>query len=239
MLAYAKSDIGLSRKTNEDNFECGAFNLYIVADGMGGHLAGEVASSLVIKEIKNYINSHIHTYVEDYGELLKLSILYANDIIYNKSLADPLYKGMGTTVSAAWFIDNKIFWAHVGDSRIYLLKDGNLGQITKDHSLVNDLLEKGEIEKESIPTHPLRNMLTRAVGVNEYLEVDTGYMKVNQGNYVLLTTDGLTNLISDDELKDIILTNQCNLSKSLDIFIEKAIAAGGEDNITAILIGDF
>ena len=210
MLAYAKSDIGLSRKTNEDNFECGAFNLYIVADGMGGHLAGEVASSLVIKEIKNYINSHIHTYVEDYGELLKLSILYANDIIYNKSLADPLYKGMGTTVSAVWFIDNKIFWAHVGDSRIYLLKDGNLGQITKDHSLVNDLLE-----------------------------VDTGYMKVNQGNYVLLTTDGLTNLISDDELKDIILTNQCNLSKSLDIFIEKAIAAGGEDNITAILIGDF
>ena len=82
-------------------------------------------------------------------------------------------------------------------------------------------------------------MLTRAVGVNEDLEVDTGYMKVNQGNYVLLTTDGLTNLISDDELKDIILTNQCNLTKSLDIFIEKAIAAGGEDNITAILIGDF
>lgn len=239
MLAYAKSDIGLNRKTNEDNFECGTFSLYIVADGMGGHLAGEVASSLAIQEIKKYINNYIHTYIEDYEKLLKLSILHANNIIYNKSLEDPLYKGMGTTVSAVWFIKNQFFWAHVGDSRIYLLEDNEFKQITKDHSLVNDLLEKGEIEKKSISTHPLRNMLTRAVGVNEQLEVDTGYIDVYKNSYVLLTTDGLTNLISDDDLQKIILENQSNLSRSLDTFIEKAIAAGGEDNITAILIGDF
>lgn len=239
MLAFAKSDIGLNRKTNEDSFECGNHNLYIVADGMGGHLAGEVASTLAIKEIKRFVQDNINIYMNRYEELLNQAVFHANTVIYNKAQTNEIYKGMGTTASVVMFDHNRFFWAHVGDSRIYILQQNELIQLTRDHSLVNDLLENGEIDKSALHTHPLRNMLTRAVGVNKELYIDTGFKDAHEGNYLLLTTDGLTNVVDDDDLKDVILKNQLDLSKSIDCFIEKAISAGGEDNITAILIGDF
>jgi protein phosphatase len=234
LLAVAKSDIGLIRQTNEDSYECINPNLYIVADGMGGHLAGEVASKMAVDVIKNYICIHIDSEL-NLESLLKNAILEANKMIFEKAHQDKDYLGMGTTVSIAYCKDTQMFWGHVGDSRIYLLRNNELIQITKDHSLVWDLLENGSITKAEAKVHPQRNVLTRAVGVDENLLVDTGVCNLFRNDRLLLCTDGLTNMLNEDIIKEAISSETIDLKESIDFLVDAAIAAGGSDNITVIL----
>lgn len=234
MLAVAKSDIGLIRQTNEDSYECINPNLYIVADGMGGHLAGEVASKMAVNVIKNYICTHIDSEL-NLESLLKNAILEANKMIFEKAHQDKDYLGMGTTVSIVYCKDTQFFWGHVGDSRIYLLRNNELIQITKDHSLVWDLFESGSITKAEANVHPQRNVLTRAVGVDEHLLVDTGVCDLFKNDRLLLCTDGLTNMLNEDSIKKAISCENIDLKESIDFLVSAAITAGGSDNITVIL----
>lgn len=235
MLAIAKSEIGRIRQTNEDSYACVFPNLYIVADGMGGHVAGEIASGMVVDTIKTMLNHQIddHTYDEN---LLQQAVFTANIAILNEARKHTAYSGMGTTISFVHIVNEQCFWGHVGDSRIYLLRDNELIQLTKDHSLVWELVENGTITKAEARVHPQRNMLTRAVGVEENLTVDTGNLTIQKNDKLLLCTDGLTNMVSDDEIKNIISTD--NIEIGIDNLIAQALQAGGIDNITAILVAN-
>lgn len=235
MLAVAKTDIGLVRQTNEDSFSITEPYLYIVADGMGGHLAGEVASDIAVKTITSYVIEHKDGDYESFEEILAQAIQQANKQIYEKSLYNAECSGMGTTVSLIFISKDKIYWAHVGDSRIYLLRNGKLRQITRDHSLVGKLLENGSITKEEARVHPQRNMLTRAVGVNGDVIVDTGVETALPSDRWLLCTDGLTNMVEDSEIHQLI-SNDNELQTSLDSMLAAALNAGGIDNITAVVL---
>ena len=225
---YEASDVGRVRRTNED---CGAVldgNTYIVADGMGGHAAGEVASRTLVETVR-------HVLGEGHGNLdiptLEEALRQGNRAVLEKARDFPQYKGMGTTASIFHYMDGKGIWAHVGDSRIYLFHQGILRQMTKDHSYVEELVARGTITEAEARNHPRKNVLMRAIGVEEGVRIDTGAFEVTQGDKVLLCTDGLTNMVSDEEIRDILQEEE----SPVDALIEKALAAGGTDNITVIV----
>ncbi|VBB07939.1 protein phosphatase 2c [Lucifera butyrica] len=233
MLAYAKSDIGMVRKTNEDNYVFLPPRLFAVADGMGGHVAGEIASKLAADTIREYVAAH--NQVDCSETVIKEAIQQANWTIFQIAQSKPEYTGMGTTVSAVIVDGPDIFWAHVGDSRIYLLHDRQLKQLTDDHSLVGDLVRNGNITPEEALTHPHRNILTRAVGTNEDIQIDTGTALWEPGDMLLLCTDGLTNMVSDGDICQLLL-RAGEGREVLDQLVREANAAGGLDNITGILL---
>lgn len=233
MLAYVRSDIGLVRETNEDSYAFVPPNLFVVADGMGGHAAGEIASNLAVKTVTEYVAQNIYSLKPDI--VLEQAITEANKIIYEMAYSNGQYAGMGTTVSAAYVDAENIYWGHVGDSRIYLLRDNELCQLTSDHSLVWELVQSGKITPDEALFHPQRNMLTRAVGTSSNISVDTGIANWTAGNKILLCTDGLTNMISELGICKL-LTHSPLDSSIMDTLIEDAKQAGGLDNITAILV---
>lgn len=233
MLAFFRSDIGLVRETNEDSYAFIPPHLYVVADGMGGHAAGEIASSLAVKTVKEYVAQNIHNSKPD--KVLEQAITEANRIIYEIGYSNGQYAGMGTTVTAAYLDTEKIYWAHVGDSRMYLLSDSELFQLTSDHSLVWELVQSGKITHEEALSHPQRNLLTRAVGTSSNITVDTGVADWTTGNKILLCTDGLTNMVTEASLCKF-LTHSPVDNSIIDMLIEEAKRAGGLDNITAILV---
>ncbi len=235
MLSAARSDIGRIRQTNEDCYGVEEPYLYIVADGMGGHLAGEVASQIAVATIKSYVASHKDGDYESWEDVLYRAIEEANGVIYKKARANVACSGMGTTVSLLFYAADKIYWAHVGDSRIYLLRGGKLRQITKDHSLVGRLLESGSITSEEARVHPQRNMLTRAVGVEAKVAVDTGAENAQEGDRWLLCTDGLTSMVGDRQVEEL-LREEKEPQKALDHLVAAALHAGGADNVTAVLV---
>ena len=234
MLAYVKSDIGMVRKANEDSFAFEPPHLFVVADGMGGHVAGEVASSIAAATVKEYVLRNLGDVHP--RQLLEQAILQANQEIFEKAQNHAEYAGMGTTVTAAILDESNIFWGHVGDSRLYYANNDVLEQLTSDHSLVWELIKAGTISKEEALVHPQRNILTRAVGTSEHLRVETGAYQYHPGDKVLLCTDGLTNMVGEDELALAMGNNTQDGQLILDGLIEKANNAGGNDNITAILI---
>lgn len=234
MLAYVKSDIGMVRKANEDSFAFEPPHLFVVADGMGGHVAGEVASSIAATTVKEYVLRNLGDVHP--RQLLEQAILQANQEIFEKAQTNADYAGMGTTVTAAILDESNIFWGHVGDSRLYYVNNDVLEQLTSDHSLVWELIKAGTISKEEALVHPQRNILTRAVGTSEHLRVETGAYQYHSGGKVLLCTDGLTNMVGEDELALALVSNTQDGQIILDGLIEKANNAGGNDNITAILI---
>ncbi|MFA6850853.1 MAG: Stp1/IreP family PP2C-type Ser/Thr phosphatase [Selenomonadaceae bacterium] len=231
LKAYEATNIGLVRKTNEDSYITIVPNTYIVADGMGGHVAGEIASNILIKTAKDILSKDNLVCDE---ALLEYVILAANKAILDKVTQNDTYKGMGTTATVFHKSGNRGIWAHVGDSRIYLLHDGDLQQITRDHSLVFDLVKNGTITKAEAKTHPQRNMLTRAVGVDKVLVVDKGSFDLAQDDIILLCTDGLTNMVSEAAIKEILLDK--SVANKAACLIEKALDAGGKDNITVIAV---
>lgn len=233
MRANARTDIGLIRQANEDSYACVNPRLYIVADGMGGHVAGEIASNLVVETVKNFIN-HCEMKEEIDENILKEAISAANDTIFQKAQAHQEYSGMGTTISLVYFKENECLWAHVGDSRIYLHRNGCLSQLTNDHSLVWDLVSSGSITEDEAASHPQKNLLTRAVGVGTTVNIDTGMLTVSHGDRILLCSDGLTNMIGNEKIKEII--EKAPLDAAADSLVKSALAAGGIDNITAIVI---
>ncbi len=240
MKSVYKSVVGMKRKNNEDSVFCGNdifSDLFIVADGMGGCNGGEVASSEAIKAFVKELNNNIKEYKDDENILDSLisAIQYSNKFVYNKSCENPNLIGMGTTIDGTVIRKGKLFGVHVGDSRIYILRDNKLYRLTSDHSYVMELVKLGQITMEEAETHPARNLITNALGTKDNLEVDTVIVDTQYDDIILLCTDGLTTMINDKRIEEIL-----NLDKSIeekaDILVKEANDAGGLDNITLILI---
>ncbi len=221
------------RKTNEDSYVCLLPHLLLVADGMGGHLAGEVASKCAAKIISDYIVINQHLLAPQV--LLTNAIEMANKEIYQMAQNNLDYLGMGTTVTTALIDNNTIYWGHVGDSRLYLIHDNTMTQLTEDHSLVGEMLRLGNITKEEAEIHPNRNILTRAVGTDQQIKVDIGFSNWSEGDGILLCTDGLTTMVSEQDILAYVIQEPSKGAKILEDMFAQANKAGGYDNITAIL----
>ncbi|EGO63255.1 Stp1/IreP family PP2C-type Ser/Thr phosphatase [Acetonema longum] len=238
MQAYGKSHVGLVRTTNEDGFLLDLPNLFVVADGMGGHAAGEIASRLAVDTFAGFVRANIG--LDGPLKVMHQAFKQANTAIYDQSQAYPEYQGMGTTMTAVYINAGQAYWVHAGDSRLYLVHKARLIQITEDHSLVGELVRNHSITKEEALVHPQRNILTRALGTSEYVDIDTGSLALENQDLLLLCTDGLTNMIREDDILEIVksgLDNQdTGVKYCVDELIVQANLAGGLDNITAILI---
>jgi len=232
MPSFGLTHPGLVRARNEDYFYIDPDKrLYVVADGMGGHKAGNVASSLAVATIGQHITGHSDAPVE----LLKQAIFLANQAVYQEALRVQANHGMGTTVAIALIADGKLFSAHVGDSRIYLIREGQVAALTNDHSLVEELIKRGELNEADAMGHPQRNILTRALGVAPQVEVDTGEAWLLPGDFILLCSDGLSGVVGKEELGTIVLKG-VDLKQSVNSMIKLALDRGGLDNITAVLV---
>ncbi len=222
------TDVGQVRDHNEDSLFV-APPLYMVADGMGGHAAGEVASELAVQTVAQLAPAYPN------GPMLENALIEANRAVYDMARNNPRRQGMGTTVTAALLQGTRLVLAQVGDSRAYLLHNGILQQLTRDHSFMQDLIDAGEITPEQARIHPQRNYITRALGTAPSVEVDTYDLNVSPGDRLLLCTDGLSGMIDDHDIADTLagISNPQNCVNSL---IAQANEAGGHDNVTAIVV---
>ena len=229
---YGESKIGLVRKVNEDSFYIShEKNVLAVADGMGGYVGGEIASKTAVEAIAYYFKNFSYAAPVQ----LEKAIQYANSSILSKTLIDPSLKGMGTTVSLVTLARHMACWGHVGDSRIYLYRDGEFTQISADHTIVQVLLDKGKITEEEAIDHPQRHVLTRAVGVDENLVVDSGAFEVQPKDRILICSDGLTSFIRKQELRDAIGDYRRTEREIINDLFARVYENGANDNVTAIL----
>lgn len=229
------TDVGLQRKNNEDACvlveEAG---LCVVADGMGGHLGGEIASNIAIETVSEAFNNRPRNGQDERkdAELLTKCVKNANKEIYRRGNADAALKNMGTTIVAVVLSGDYIVTANVGDSRIYRLRESKLEQITEDHSWVGELRKKNLISEEDARSHPLKNIITRALGMEPTVEVDVKWEKAKSGDLYLLCSDGLTDLVPDADIAKVLNAGDDKLEAVAAALIEAANAAGGTDNIT-------
>lgn len=236
MKAYGKTDVGNVRAVNQDvifysDTPVGALaNLFIVADGMGGHRAGDVASALTVDTIVSYIRQSEET---NPITLMEEGIRRANLAVIDKAFEDEDYEGMGTTVVAATLKEDLLYVANVGDSRLYLL-DEEIHQITRDHSYVADLVSMGQLDRENARESQKKNIITRAVGAEPEVTPDFFEVEVKPNDRFLLCSDGLTNMVRDDEIKKIILSED-DINDAVVKLIDLANEHGGKDNISAVL----
>ncbi len=226
---FQATHVGKVRHNNEDSLIVIEPETFVVADGMGGAQAGEVASQMLVETVKEFL-SETPPYNE---QILSQAILLANRKILNLARQNPNYLGMGTTATILSLDDRKAYFAHVGDSRIYRLRNNFLEQLTEDHSYVETLVRRGEITPEEARVHPMKNVLTQAVGVVENISVDTANFPVESGDTFLLCTDGLTNMVDDENIAKILQ----GASNPADALIDAALKAGGRDNISVIVVG--
>ncbi|QNO16348.1 Stp1/IreP family PP2C-type Ser/Thr phosphatase [Alkalicella caledoniensis] len=225
----AKTHTGLVRENNQDSLCYGESSLgtyLIIADGMGGHNCGEHASKLAVSLLKEkLINSEIIQ--------LKTSIAQVNEEIYQFSEKNETCKGMGTTLTVALVRNGVLNLGHVGDSRAYVLRDNELCQLTTDHSFVQGLLDNGQITQEEAENHPQKNILTQALGTSPDVEIQSLSQKLEPNDIILLCTDGLTNLVTNDEISQVLQEN--TVEDSAEALLEKALERGATDNITMII----
>lgn len=235
MKVVSATNVGNYRKNNEDfYFVNESKNLYILADGMGGHLAGERASKMATDIIaSDFEKSKEIESIEDAIEILSSSIRDANREIFKSSEENEDYRGMGTTVSAGVILGDVLVYSNVGDSRIYKI-NRDMEQITIDDSFVNYLIEIGEITEEEAKVHPKKNVLTKAMGTTADLDVSVNTLKMEKGDIFLFCSDGLTNMVSDEEIFKVIKENSSEDAR--DKLIALALENGGMDNITFILV---
>ena len=240
--ASGATDVGRVRQTNQDDFLVDLNDhLFVVADGMGGHAGGEVASRLCVQEVSSYLRTHERMMKDGarkhpdarLGSVLAEAINHASLKIYEKALEEPDLKGMGTTSTLLKMVEGHAYCAHVGDSRLYLIRAGFIYQVTHDHSLVNEQLRAGLISKEQARLHERKNVITRSVGYQEYEDVDSFAFATEPGDFLLICSDGLHGKLSDEEI--------CNLCRELgcgavSALIAAANARGGDDNITAVIV---
>lgn len=233
MNFHAFSNIGNIRENNEDSYLISKLSpdsiLLAVADGMGGHQAGEVASDLAIQSLKESSFNDQESILDQ----LKRSIVEANNSIIEFSNQKNKYKEMGTTFSVAMIKGESLYFGHVGDSRIYIYQK-NLKQITTDHSLVNDLVKKNAIKPDEAFDHPKKNIITQALGIDKNLEIQLDKMKLNQDTLIMLCTDGLTDMLRFEQIESI-FENKNDHRQILDELGKKALDNGGQDNITIII----
>lgn len=228
---FQMSDIGLQRSLNEDSLLCRPPHDFVVADGMGGHVAGEVASHIFTGMMNQLLSEHEGSLDQD-G--LRGMVIRGNRAILASIQRHPERRGMGTTATCLHLEQGKALWAHVGDSRLYLVRQGSMRQITRDHTYVNDLIDSGSITPLEAESHPKRNMLMRAVGVDEYVQVDTGEFGLQHGDILLLCSDGLTNMVTEEAIRTVLEAESCaNPAASL---VDCAKAGGGIDNISVIVV---
>lgn len=241
MKTFSMTDAGRRRDMNQDYMFASETavgklpNLFIVADGMGGHKAGEYASKTAVETIVEYIKEN------DSGlavAAIKKAIVEANKKVLKEAIIDIEKEGMGTTIVAATIRDDKLIVANVGDSRLYIINESSITQVTVDHSYVEEMIRSGRIARTEARNHPDKNKITRAVGVFPKIEIDFFEAKVAPGDTVLLCTDGLTNMVEDEDIKRIIL-GQRDIVEKVATLIEVANKNGGTDNITALLIEPF
>ena len=233
MIEY-KSDVGCKRSLNEDYcgyYEVENYGVYIVADGMGGHNAGEIASKMAVNRVIEIIRETIDIHLE---ESLKFAIEKANEEIYNYSREVSELEGMGTTITALLRVGNQIIIANVGDSSCFGVKDNEIVKLTKDHSLVQQLIDIGSISYEQAKNHPNKNIITRALGTGLNVEVDIFKFSKEEYQKYLLCTDGLTNEVSNEEISSILMEEKENPCEKL---VSLAKEHGGKDNITVMLFG--
>lgn len=233
MLGY-KTDVGNVRKVNEDYLgfaENEKYRLYIVADGMGGHNAGEVASKYAVTEILEKVKN-INFDNDISTELIKC-VKSANEKIYNESKTNEEFSGMGTTVTLALVFKDKLYVAHVGDSSCFVLVGDDIKKVTKDHSFVQELIDIGSISEEEAKNHPNKNIITRSLGFTEKLEVDVYELLIKGIRKIILCTDGLTNYINMSELKEVI--GQDENAEACERLVGIAKNRGGSDNISIIV----
>ena len=229
-----KSDVGVVRSLNEDYasyIEEEDYKLYIVADGMGGHNAGEVASEMAVNAVKLYVKDN---YKSDGINVLENAIIFANEKIYDKARCGSEYKGMGTTLVAAFVYEDNVIVANVGDSSCFGIIDNDIIKITKDHSLVQELIDSGSITEEEGRNHPKKNVITRALGTNNIVKVDIFKIDINTYDKYLLCTDGLSGYISDERIREV-LHNIDDNTEVLNTLIADVYDAGAGDNVTIIV----
>ena len=235
----AVTDIGRQRKINEDNYfvnDDDVFAYAIVADGMGGHQAGEVASMMVIDIITNHLKNNLSAeldYVET-GEVIRQAFIAANSIIYTYAKNHYKIMGMGTTTTLSMLYGGKVITAHVGDSRSYMIADDSIKQITKDHSYVQELVARGEITQAQAKNHPKKNYITRAMGAEDTVKVDITIKPYN-GEKILICSDGLSNYVDDEEIRENI-NKQNTLQEGAQTLVDIANERGGRDNITVVVL---
>ncbi|MFC1850889.1 Stp1/IreP family PP2C-type Ser/Thr phosphatase [candidate division CSSED10-310 bacterium] len=244
----AKTDLGRKRSLNEDNYAVLASqNLFVVADGMGGHAAGEVASKIAVETMKEFINVanqdqeitwpfDINLDLPEEANQLETAIKLANNRIYQTALEQQKLEGMGTTIVGLIYNKGIAYIGHVGDSRAYLVRENKIKPLTFDHSWVNVQVMLGEITKDEARNHPMKNIITRALGTKENVEVDLQTERVQDQDVIILCSDGLSGLIEDEVMKHVILENLDDLNVSSEKLISIANENGGDDNITLILI---
>jgi PPM family protein phosphatase len=223
-----RTDTGRQRRGNEDSAFARA-PLFVIADGMGGAQAGEVASQIAVEAFHDDLPDH-GTPEEKLAEVAQV----ANRRIFDISRSEHERAGMGTTLTAVYVEDGKLAIAHVGDSRAYLFRDGELGLLTQDHTLVGELVKRGKLTEEQAAEHPQRSIITRALGIDAEVEVDTWTYGARAGDVVLLCSDGLTSMITEEQIVAI-LASEPDLDVAADRLITEANEAGGRDNITVIL----
>jgi len=238
--AYAKSDVGKVRELNEDSFyisdSLDEVQLYMLADGMGGYKGGEIASRLAIQSAKNYIESNFKEIEKDKDSIIQLvgsSIEYANMIVYEKSKENKELNGMGTTLDVCLIYNNRVFIGHVGDSRVYRIRKEFMRKLTQDHSYVQKLVKDGTITKEEAVHHPQKNMLMKALGCNAFVEPDVMVKGFLKDDILIMNSDGLTNLVSQD---DMFREAKKDIEQAPKELVKLANEKGGYDNITVIVI---
>lgn len=233
-MVSMKSDTGMVRRLNEDYadfYEGDGYNIYVVADGMGGHNAGEVASKMAVESVISYINNQ-----HSVERSLEKAVLYANKKIYDRSVEEKSYGGMGTTLTACFIKDDIIEIANVGDSCCFGIDENKIVKLTKDHSLVQELIDSGSLTEEEGRNHPKKNIITRALGTAKDVVVDIFKVEKNRFKVFLLCSDGLTNELSKEDLFNII-KKSTDLNSASNDLISLAKEQGGRDNITVLLFG--
>lgn len=237
ILTYGESKVGLVRKVNEDAISLSVPDVYLLADGMGGYDGGQLASRLAVSAAEDFFRRKCEEPVSE--ALMKEAVLAANDAILSEKMKTPALSSMGTTMVVCAFSERQVFWAHVGDSRLYVWQDGSLSQVTVDHSFVMQLVAEGKISKEEMRLHPRKNEITRAVGIERPLSVDTGCFPVSKGTLILLCSDGLSGMVEDDTLSRVIGESPRKEQTDIDALghrlMELVYAAGARDNVSVIL----
>ena len=240
MKTFSKTDVGMVRDVNQDYVFASAApvgkspNLLVVADGMGGHQAGEYASRLAVESLVQTVTSG-----EENGPqaVLKQAILKANQAVYEAANSDSRYRGMGTTMVAAIVVDKTLYFANVGDSRLYVINK-EIKQLSKDHSLVEEMVRLGGIRPEDAKHHPDKNVITRAIGVREKVEADFFEYRLKANDTLLLCTDGLHNMVEDEEILKIVKSSR-DVVEAVERLIESAKDNGGNDNIGVVVAEPF
>jgi serine/threonine protein phosphatase PrpC len=241
LIAAGKTDTGIVRLSNEDNFIVDEkLGLLVVADGMGGHAAGEIASKMAVGIISDHLKGgqkFFGAYNDAYSPStnnLNSALRLANLAIFEAAESSPQLRGMGTTVAAVLICDSQLSIAHIGDSRIYLARSGNIEQLTDDHSMINEQIRRDLITREEAVFSTNKNYLTKALGISAETEADLNELTLLSGDILLLCTDGLSNMINDEIMLETILFAK-KPAAICDLLINKAIEKGGKDNITAVI----